>query len=176
LEHARLTAGVEAAPTPRGIDRLGQGLATGLPLFWGSWLAVVTASNVTNALSAAGLVRRPPFASSNFELIEATTALYHPPRALLWVLFLGVITWEAMAALLYLRAARAVSRGAVDAARAMTTATAAGMGLFAAFMLADELCIAYALQGGHMRAFAAQGVSFLVVRSARGRAGARNDS
>ena len=44
-------------------------------------------------------------------------------------------------------------------------AALAGMGLFAAFMLADEICIAYSLQGGHMRALAAQGVSFLVVRA-----------
>jgi hypothetical protein len=39
------------------------------------------------------------------------------------------------------------------------------MGLFAAFMLADELCIAYPLQATHMRVFIAQGVSWLVVRT-----------
>jgi hypothetical protein len=157
MEHA------EVAPAPgRGVDRLGELLAPGLLLFWGSWLAVVTASNVTNALRAAGVLPRIGFASANFELVEATTALYSPPRAVVWLLFLGVIAWEAGAAVLYLRAARHLMRGA-SAQRAVDTAAAAGMALFAAFMLADELCIAYALQASHMRAFAAQGVTWLIV-------------
>jgi hypothetical protein len=151
----------------RGVDRLAGWLAPAVLLFWGCWLAVVTASNVTNALRVAQLLPGIGFASSNFELIETTVALYAPPRALVWVLFLGVIFWEALAAALYLRAfrmARRADRGA--ATHAMGAAALAGMALFAAFMLADELCIAYPLQATHMRTFIAQGVSWLVARAA----------
>jgi hypothetical protein len=140
-------------------------------LFWACWLTVVAASNVTNALRVARVLPQTfAFASSNFELVETTTAIYHAPRPLVWALFLAVIAWEALAAALLWRALAAAWRtgGApLDAAgeRAVGVAFAAAMGLFASFMLADELLIAYPLQGGHMRAFAALGVSWLVVRA-----------
>ena len=156
------------APTARTTlsPRPARLLAASLLAFWGCWLLVVTASNTTNALAASGAIRRPAFASSNFELIESTTSVYHPPRALVWVLFAGVIAWEATASVLYLRAAAAVRAGRAIARDAATLAAVAGIGIFAAFMLADEICIAYSLQAGHMRALAAQGVSWLVVRAA----------
>jgi hypothetical protein len=145
-------------------SRLAALLRPGLPFFWGAWLAVVAASNVTNGLRVAGISPEIAFASSNFELIETTTAIYALPRAGVWVLFAGVIAWEAAAAVLYLRAAVALFRRRARATLLLDAATAAGMGLFAAFMLADELCIAYPLQATHMRAFVAQGVSWLMVR------------
>jgi hypothetical protein len=135
--------------------------------FWSFWLSVVTASNVTNALRAAHLLPTSfAFASSNFELIEAATAIYHTPRAVVWILFLGVIAWEAAAAGLFWRAlARARAGG--DDARAPALAFAAALGLFGAFMVADELLINYAIQATHMRAFVALGVSWLVTRAPR---------
>jgi len=139
-------------------------------LFWAFWLTVVTASNVTNGLRVAGALPTSfAFASANFELVEATTAIYHAPRGVVWVLFLGVIAWEAVAAGLFWRAAlaawreRSVAPGATATAP-LLPAFATALGLFAAFMLADELLIAYALQATHMRAFIALGVSWLVVR------------
>jgi hypothetical protein len=150
--------------TPPVVTRLAGLLRPALPLFWGCWLAVVTASNVTNGLRVAGVLPAIPFASSNFELIETTTAIYHLPRAGVWALLAGVIAWEAVAAALYLRAGAALARGRAEATAAVDAAACAGMGLFAAFMLADELCIAYPLQGTHMRIFIAQGVTWLMVR------------
>jgi hypothetical protein len=139
-------------------------------LFWALWLTVVTASNVTNALRVAGALPTSfAFASANFELIEASTAVYHAPRGVVWVLLLGVIAWEALAAGLFWRAALTAWRqrpGAADsnAWTPLAPAFATALGLFAAFMLADELLIAYPLQATHMRVFIALGVSWLVVR------------
>jgi hypothetical protein len=137
--------------------------------FWATWLSVVTATNVTDALRVARLLPQSfAFASSNFELVETTTAIYHAPRGLVWLLFAGVVAWETAAAALFWRALAAARRvGAGDAAPlegSMTLAFVAAMGLFAAFMVADEALIAYPLQGGHMRAFTALGVSWLVAR------------
>jgi hypothetical protein len=138
-------------------------------LFWALWLTVVTASNVTNGLRVARVLPQTfAFASSNFELVETTTAIYHAPRAVVWILFLGVIAWEGLAAALFWRAL-AATRGVlandpVALERVLSAAFAAAMGLFAAFMVADEALIAYPLQAGHMRAFAVLGVSWLVVR------------
>jgi hypothetical protein len=139
-------------------------------LFWALWLTIVTASNVTNALRVAGALPTSfAFASANFELIEASTAIYQATRGVVWALFLGVIAWEAAAAGLFWRATIAVWRqrtgaGVATAAAPLAPAFAAALGLFAAFMLADELLIAYPLQATHMRVFIALGVSWLVVR------------
>jgi hypothetical protein len=141
-------------------------------LFWALWLSAVTASNVTNALRVARVLPQGfAFASSNFELVETTTAIYHAPRPLVWLLFAGVVAWEATAAALFWRAlAGARQQPPPEPAQhaalsaALASAFAVAIGLFAAFMVADELLIAYPLQGGHMRAFTALCVSFLVVR------------
>ncbi len=136
--------------------------------FWACWLTVVAASNATNALRAAHLLGTGfPFASSNFELVATTTAIYHTPRAAVWLLFLGVVAWEALAAAFFWQALlgsrwrRAGALAAEGAAPVAPFATA--MALFAAFMLADELLIAYPLEATHMRVFIALGVSWLVV-------------
>ena len=134
-------------------------------LFWSLWLSVVTASNVTNALRAAHVLPTGfAFASSTCELIEASTAIYHAPRAIVWLLFLGVIAWEAAAAGLFWRALLRARAGGDDE-KAVALAFAAALGLFAAFMVADELLISYAIQATHMRAFVALGVSWLVTRA-----------
>ena len=144
-----------------------------LLLFWALWLTVVTASNATNALRVARVLPQGfAFASSNFELVETTTAIYHAPRAVVWLLFGGVIGWEAIAAALFWRALfaawRQSTREGATLEAPLAVAIAAAMGLFAAFMLADELLIAYPLQATHMRAFAALGVSWLVTRPRAG--------
>jgi hypothetical protein len=137
-------------------------------LFWSLWLTVVTASNVTNALRVAQVLpTRFAFASSNFQLIEAATAVYGAPRAVVWLLFAGVIAWEATAAALFWRALLRARAGDDQAAgeRAAAAALATALGLFAAFMVADELLINYAIQATHMRIFIGLAVSWLVMRS-----------
>ena len=137
-------------------------LRAALTLFWALWLSVVTLTNVTNGLRTAGVLPTTfAFASDNLQLIETTTSVYEVPRAATWLLFAAVIVWEATAAALLYRAAARLRRG--DGA-GVEAAYAAALGLFAAFMLADELLLAYPLQGGHARFFIALGVSLLLVR------------
>ena len=129
----------------------------GLTLFWALWLTIVTATNVANALRTAGVLPSTfAFASDNLQLIETTTSIYGVPTTVVWLLFAGVIAWEATAAILLWRAAARLGRG--DAA-ALDLAYGAAMGVFAAFMVADELLLAYQMQGGHTRLFVALGVS-----------------
>jgi hypothetical protein len=149
-------------------------LRTLVLLFWALWLSIVTASNLTNALRVAGVLPASfAFASSNFELVQTSTAIYHAPRALVWMLFAGVIAWEGLAAALFFRALLLVRRSArggggdeASVEPGLVAAFATAMALFAAFMLADELLIAYPLQATHMRTFIALGVSWLVARAA----------
>src|SRR5437868_55631 len=74
--------------------------------FWAAWYSIVTASNVTDGLKAAGwLSAQWPFASGNYAAVVKTTAIYYPPGWLNVVLFTGVILWELLAAGLFWRAA-----------------------------------------------------------------------
>ena len=66
----------------------------------------------------------------------------------------GVMTWEALSATLMWRAAVSLRHG-VDqhASAAVDRAFTLALGLFAAFMLADEIWIAYTVEATHMRIF-----------------------
>jgi hypothetical protein len=149
---------------PMSDRRTSLALPSVLVLFWATWLTVVTVTNVNNALRTAGVLPTTfAFASDNLQLIETSTAIYGAPRALTWLLFVGVIGWEGATAALLWRGFARLRRGDRSG---LAPAFTAAMGLFAAFMLADEVLIAYQLQGGHARFFVALGVTWLIVREA----------
>jgi hypothetical protein len=128
-------------------------LKRGLLLFWGAWLTIVFATNVCDGLKAVGLLGEGwAFASGNYRLVEQTTARYGAPGWLNALMFVGVVCWEGAAALLFgLAGLRARGEGS----RLRHAAFAAGLGLWAAFLLADEVFVAYALGGTHLRLFTA---------------------
>jgi hypothetical protein len=133
-------------------------LKRGLLLFWAVWLTVVFATNLADAAKALGLlVPSWPFASGNYRFLCETTSRYGTPAWLNGVLFASVVCWEGAAALLFWRAAWHFQ------ARAVYAAYAAGLGLWAAFLVADEVCIAYAVEGTHLRLFTAQLATLLAV-------------
>ena len=143
-------------------------LKRGLLLFWAAWFSVVTATNVCDALQELGLLGPGwRFASGNFAFLAETTARYHVAPWLNATLFLGVITWEATAAALFWltwRQTRHVPRKcAAKDAPYLYPAFLAGLMLWAAFLLADELLIAYAVEAAHLRLFTAQLASMLAI-------------
>jgi hypothetical protein len=159
----------------------------GLLLFWAAWLSVVTATNVCDALKELGLLGASwQFVSGNFRFLTETTARYHLPPWLNAGLFLGVTAWEGAAAGLFWLAwwetchvgasvrdshsrlgatpPRDVTgqRAANDAPH-LYPAFLAGLMLWAAFLLADELLIAYAVEAIHLRLFVAQLATLLAI-------------
>jgi hypothetical protein len=139
-------------------------LKCGLVVFWALWLSVVFVTNVLDFLKVLGwLEQHWRFASGNFDFIVATTARYDVPRTLDVMLFAGVIAWEATAAALFWRAAWARCRRPASAAPAVHTAFIVSLGLWCAFMLADEVCISYGVEATHMRIFIAQLASLLTI-------------
>ena len=137
-------------------------LKRGLLLFWAAWLTVVFTTNALDGLKALGLLAPAwPFAWGNYLFLAETTARYRSPGWLDGLLFLGVVAWEAVAAALFWRAGWRF-RGREDPGVARV-AFAFGLGLWAAFLLADELCIAYAVEGTHLRLFTSQLVTLLVL-------------
>jgi hypothetical protein len=134
-----------------------------LLLFWACWLTVVLLSNVLDGCQALGLLGPDwPFASGNYRFLAETTARYGPPAWLNGLLFGGVLCWEGIAAGLFWLA-WAGYRGGARGRRAVYAAFTASMGLWAAFLIADEICIAYPVEATHLRLLTAQLASLLAI-------------
>jgi hypothetical protein len=133
-------------------------LKRGLLLFWAAWLSLVFTTNLLDAAKAAGLLGESwAFASGNYAFLCQTTARYGTPGWVNGLLFAGVICWEALAALLFWLAWWTFRGWPLYAA------FAAGLSLWAAFILADEVFITYAVAGTHWRLFIAQLATLLAV-------------
>jgi hypothetical protein len=139
-------------------------LKRGLIFFWALWLSIVFATNAFDFLKhVGGLGESWAFASGNYDFMMSKTALYSLPDGLVMLLFLGVLVWEGLAAALLWRAFAAY-RGGGRGLNAVHTAFAFSLALWAAFMIADELLIAYDVEGTHMGIFTAQLVTLVAVR------------
>lgn len=139
-------------------------LRRGLLLFWAVWLTIVCSTNVCDGLKALRLLGDDwRFASGNFAYVVETTAHYQVPNWLNSVLFTGVILWEGTAALLYWRAWRLFHAPRAIALAARVVAFATSLGLWAAFIIAEELLIAYKVEAVHWRLFTANLATLLVM-------------
>ncbi len=132
--------------------------------FWAIWFSIVCATNVVDLLNGSNILVPPwRFASGNWDFVQLTTARYQPPPWLNLVLFAGVIAWEGLAALLF-ALAWLIARGRVSAAQASYPAFVVSLPLWAAFMIADEICIAYQVEATHLRIFIALLATLLVIQ------------
>jgi hypothetical protein len=129
--------------------------------FWAVWLTVVFVTNVLDAAKVVGLLGEAwTFASGNYHLVAQTTSRYGTPDWLNALMFLGVLGWEGLAAVLFGRACLTYrGRGSPR----VYPAFMAGLSLWAAFALADEVFISYAMEAVHLRLFTAQLASLLAV-------------
>jgi hypothetical protein len=147
-----------ALPDPSAMPSRARLIPSGILLFRALWFSVVALTNVLDALKALGAL--PPgwtLASGNWPLMVKVTAIHGTPTALAGLLFLGVIVWEALAAVLFWRAWAV--RGA-----AVATAFIVGLALWGAFTLADEVFVAYPLEAVHLRLFGLLLLSLLAIR------------
>jgi hypothetical protein len=137
-------------------------LKLGLLFFWTLWLSLVLLTNLFAGLKAASLLpERWKFASKNYQAIAEATATYSAPAWLPGILFAGVILWQGLAVFLFGQAAMSsLSAGSLDLA-ASTTAYVVSLGLWAAFMLADEVFKVYEGQSSHLLIFLGQLVTLV---------------
>jgi hypothetical protein len=128
---------------------------------WSVWWTLVVATNLTDAARALGwLPDSFAFASGNYAAIQAATARYGAPPWLNAGLFASVIVWEACAALLFwLTTCHRDDPGNRWLYRAFTV----GLPLWLAFLVADEICIGYAIGATHLRLFIAQLLTLLAI-------------
>ncbi len=139
-------------------------LKRGLLLFWVLWLTVVCTTNGLDGLKAVGLLGAGwKITSGNYALIVQTTAIVSAAAWMNALLFLGVILWEGTAAVLFWRAWQSFRGRLSRNLRPMHTAFAVGLALWTAFVIVDEVLIAYAIDAVHMRIFIAQLGTYLAI-------------
>ena len=125
--------------------------------FWAAWFAIVFLTNLFDLLRAAGVLPAEwKFASRNYQMVQKAVSLYEPPPWVARVLFLGVLAWQFLATCLFAWALQASVRSGSLAMAPVDRAFAAGILLWAAFMLADEITIKYAMEQPHELLFIAQ--------------------
>ena len=134
-----------------------------LRLFWALWFSVVFLSNLADAGKGLGLLNESwAFASGNLNSIRETTGRYGTPDLANWVLFAGVIVWEGIAVLLFWRAGWSF-RGRDSGRRILYSAFTTSLLLWGGLLIADEVFVAYPLEGPHLRLFVAHLVTLLAV-------------
>jgi hypothetical protein len=132
-------------------------LKLALLFFWSVWFGVVFLTNLFSGLKAAGMVGESwMFASKNYEAVAKAVSIYRAPPWVPALLFAGLVAWQLTAAGLFAGAlSSSLAAGRVDTT-AVNAAFVAGIGLWGAFMLADEITIKYAYEQSHELLFIAQ--------------------
>jgi len=139
-------------------------LKLGLLSFWSLWYAIAFATNLCEGFKHLRIFSHTwPFASGNLEAITKATTRYSSSRRLPRLLFSGVLCWQLAAAVLFGSAIVAsVRAGAVDYGL-VNAAFLAGLGLWSAFMLADEILKQYDVEHSHVLFFMAQLLTFVAI-------------
>lgn len=136
-------------------------------IFWALFFSLVFVTDLFDGLKAVGLLPDDwVFASTNFAFMLEVTEIYSTPTPVVALLFVGVIAWAGIAAAFFWRSALSFTGWNGPARRVHRIAFALGIGLWAAFLIADEFFLAYLstdVSGVHIRLFVAQMVSLLVV-------------
>jgi hypothetical protein len=139
-------------------------LKQGIVLFWAVWLSVAFFANAFDGLKALKIMRQGwRFASGNYALMTETTRKYHFPAWCTGLLFLGVVLWQGLSALLFWYAFSTFHGMRFPGLRTLDMAFLVSLALWAAFMIADEIFMAYDAEATHMRIFIAQLLSLLVL-------------
>jgi hypothetical protein len=131
---------------------------------WSAWISVVVITNILNALRTAGFLPQWVSSSGNFQLILSATAVYHTPAAIDWVLFLGVIVWEAVFALLFWRSAVALWKKGSRNNPSVQMAYVFALPLWLVFLFFDEVFLNYPIEGTHLHIFIGLLVTFLLIQ------------
>ena len=136
----------------------------GLLLFWAAWTGIIVATNGAEALKALHLL--PALwapASGNYLMMITVGSVYGTSRWIMSTLFAGVILWQVAGAATFGRAVLS-TRGNIAGNQVVGLAFAVNLSLWAAFMIADEVFLAYGLEDTHRGIFAAQLLTLLAIR------------
>jgi hypothetical protein len=137
----------------------------GVLFFWTLWMLIVFTTNVFDGLKAMGVLPDGwTFASGNYGFMLEVTKVHQTPATIVALLFLGVIIWEGLSAVLLWRAFNSFRGIARSDLGDLYAAFAVSIALWAGFIIADEIFFAYDVEATHLRLFTAYLVSLLAIR------------
>jgi hypothetical protein len=127
-----------------------------LVAFWALWFTIVWIMNILDALQVFCVLPEDwKAASGNYNIIAKHTDVYDAPEWLNRGMYLGVILWQGVVVIgLWIAFFGSLEAGALLLAR-VNFALGAGLFLFAAFLLADEILKIYDTAQQHMIIFIA---------------------
>lgn len=136
-----------------------------LILYWAVWLSVVVITNIFNGLIILDVLGSSwEITSGNYGFIAQTTKIYDIPRIVNEFLFLGVIIWETVGAILLWRAFTRFRGTTESSMRPVYLAFIVTISLFAAFTVVTEIFIAFNAETTFRRIFIAQLLSVYVIQ------------
>jgi len=133
----------------------------GLLIFWGVWYSIAFCTNLCDCFERLGVLRKAwPFASGNLRGITQAVQTYSAARWLPWLLFFGILCLQLLIVFLFWWAIISSAAGSLNW-EAINAAFIAGLALWAALMLADEMFKQYEVEHSHVLFFIAQLVTFI---------------
>ena len=141
-------------------------LKLGLLSFWDLWFFVVFLTNLFEGFRILSIFPVTwKFASKNFEPVAKAVAMYCTSPWLPKLLFYSLIVWQFITVVMFAWAfTTSLSEGTIKGPE-VNAAFTCGLGLWAAFMIADEVFKEYDTQRSHVLFFIAQLFSLLVVHA-----------
>ena len=133
----------------------------GILVFWGSWYLIAFFTNVCECFEHLRVLPKAwPFASGNLRGVTQAVKTYSASRWLPRLLFSGVLCSQLLVVFLFGWAIISSAGGSLNF-KAIDAACVSGLGLWAVFMLADEILKQYDVEHSHVLFFIAQFVTFL---------------
>jgi hypothetical protein len=143
-------------------------LCRGLLFFWSAWFSVVFSTNLADGLRQAGLLPTGwRFTSGNFQLINQSIGIYSLQESWAAILFGAVVLVQLGAAMVFWRAFLDRDTVTKPDNPKVLQAFVLGIGLFAAFLVADEFFVVYdrlsGLETTHLLVLCGLLLSYLVI-------------
>lgn len=135
----------------------------GLLIFWACWFSLAFLSNFVDLLTATHVINGWRFHSGNYEALAQVLSIYHTPHLILLLLFSMNTGVQSISASLFIIAAICFWRGNYMWP-AIYLAFAISMGLWAIFLIMEEVFIAYKYEPTHMNLLLFELISLLALR------------
>jgi len=122
----------------------------GIVVFWALWWLLAFLTDLIGGLKEVGVIAAPWLPHTNYPGLVEALAPYDPPGWLPPALFVGIIAWSLLSTLLLGLAASTPAQPSTRWLRRVNTAFIASLGLWLAFLLADQVAMKFELEGNHM--------------------------
>jgi hypothetical protein len=148
----------------------------GLLLLWAVWFSTAALTNIADGSKALALLPDEwAFASGNYVLIVEATKRYHTPHWLVATLFGFIIAWQTYAAWLFWRSFSHYAGVGSNERSPLEQAFAVSLALWGAFMIADELLIAYAIERTHRQLLGLELITLIFLQLVPDKASERDE-